>query len=670
MANDFSGESNCVALWRFEDGALTADSKGTNTLTAVNTPVADTGDYREGAACVDLEAGDSDYFKITDAALDADFPLKNGDSVKKLTWCLWIKKESTYVTTGYILGKYSTVDTKRSLALVVTSGVLQVFWGYNGGASYETIDTSIAIADGEWYHIGLVVDGIAKTISVRVYKLSNTTVYTYSTSPANELNVEDAELRMGVRGDASGNYDGKIDEIVVFKSLLTDANIDAIRNGTYLPSWEYSGGIPLTLIPQGVYGGSREYIGEVPLTLTPQSICGGSHGYEGYVPLRFTPVSSYEPVGAGSETIIPVSTGGWVMGGAGILADTTPPTTVLPAVASVLGFTFGGAGEADSATPASDALVGSGGWKFCGVSATGAMATTYPPTEAIVPTGGLKFDGAGVWGQVAPEDLPRAALVGSGGLLLSGTGLALDPGVAPTTTILVPTGGWKFGGIRPVPVDVTYPDDLDRAVVGSGGFELGGEEDSWGSFSPGITIIDSPGGLLVLNGAGLCATRLPLVSVIVGEGGFVMAGAEPAEVFEAWCLSGQAFEPSVFSGFNFNSFAVKGGQAYACGDAGIYLLGADHDAGETIQSGARIGPVNFGADREKRIRGIQYGQGGKNTRVRVLSDEGDVGVFVPERDDNRVVVSRDIQGREFTIDIMDFEELSHCEIVPLRLARR
>jgi len=39
-------------------------------------------------------------------------------------------------------------------------------------------------------------------------------------------------------------------------------------------------------------------------------------------------------------------------------------------------------------------------------------------------------------------------------------------------------------------------------------------------------------------------------------------------------------------------------------------------------------------------------------------------------DDNRVVVSRDIQGREFTVNSMDFEELSHCEIVPLRLARR
>jgi hypothetical protein len=35
-----------------------------------------------------------------------------------------------------------------------------------------------------------------------------------------------------------------------------------------------------------------------------------------------------------------------------------------------------------------------------------------------------------------------------------------------------------------------------------------------------------------------------------------------------------------------------------------------------------------------------------------------------------VVVSRNIQGRTFEIDIMEFVELSHLEISPLRLARR
>jgi hypothetical protein len=211
---------------------------------------------------------------------------------------------------------------------------------------------------------------------------------------------------------------------------------------------------------------------------------------------------------------------------------------------------------------------------------------------------------------------------------------------------------------------------VDRVIEPRVAFEVGGEGVPVCTY-PESAIIDSLGAFFALGGAGLCTGKMPLSThIVTGEGGFVLAGPTLAEVFEAWVLSGQAFEPSVFSGFNFNSFAVHHGEAYAAGEDGVYLLGADHDAGETIHTGARIGPVNFGADREKRIRGIQYGQGGKNTRVRVQVKDGKTGIFEPKRDENRVVVSRDIQGREFTIDIMDFEELSHCEIVPLMLARR
>jgi hypothetical protein len=382
-------------------------------------------------------------------------------------------------------------------------------------------------------------------------------------------------------------------------------------------------------------------------------------------------------------TIIPASTGGWGMGGEGVWDSSTPTSTDMSLLADAepTGFYLGGgaaAGEAEvvSTFPATDEIVTEGGFAFCGPGATGDAATTLPSSEVIEAEAAFKFGGEGVWGQIAAEDIPSDVLgvagdrpLSVGGFVLSGSGYPV--GTTPTTTVIVPTGGWKLGGIRPDPVEVTYPDDLDRVIISSGGWEMGGDEVGLESTIPSSTVIDSLGAFLVLGGAGLCTSKMPpSLRIVTGEGGYILGGADVAEVYEAWVLSGQAFEPSVFSGFNFNSFAVKGGQAYAAGEDGIYLLGADHDAGETIQSGARIGPVNFGADREKRIRGIQYGQGGENTRVRVRSDDGSVGVFEPDRDENRVVVSRDIQGREFTIDFMDFEELSHCEIMPLRLARR
>ena len=385
----------------------------------------------------------------------------------------------------------------------------------------------------------------------------------------------------------------------------------------------------------------------------------------------------------GATDPIPASTGGWKMGGAGTWASTTPTATVIPAIdpatglpiVSLTGFVFAGgtteAGVAEVTTtlPQADVIVAEGGFAFCGQEVTGGAATTFPATTVIEPAAGFKFGGAGVWGHVKPEDLPSAVLVGSGGWVLEGTGSPLA--VTPTATVLVPTGGWKLGGLRPDPVEVSYPEDLDRVIISSGGFEFCGDPVGVLATTPTATVIPSDGAIFAIAGAGLATTRMPPIAVITGDalGGWVLAGPDAAEVFEAWCLSGQAFEPSVFSGFDFNSFAVKGGQVYAAGEDGIYLLGADHDAGETIQTGARIGPVNFGGAGTKRIRGVVFGDGGPSTRVRVRTDEAE-GVFAPDRDTDRVTVSRDLQASEFTVDILNFEELSHLEIFPLKLARR
>ena len=47
MANDFSLDNNCLVLYRFENGALTTDSKDSATLVASSpSPTADTTHYK------------------------------------------------------------------------------------------------------------------------------------------------------------------------------------------------------------------------------------------------------------------------------------------------------------------------------------------------------------------------------------------------------------------------------------------------------------------------------------------------------------------------------------------------------------------------------------------------------------------------------------------------
>jgi hypothetical protein len=448
--------------------------------------------------------------------------------------------------------------------------------------------------------------------------------------------------------DLGDNLEPDLFEFTAGSGYADNVNLDAGKAIAYATAAWFFG-------PVSPY----EYIGRIGITLTPD--------------LASTAI----------QTAIPASTGGWVMGGAGVWESSTPDSDTIPPIdeatglpfVSEIGFVFAGGttepGEAEaiSTLPPEDEIVSEAGFAFCGSEVSGNAATTLPVSTTITASGGFVFGGAGVW--VGPGVVPATVLVGSGGFAFGGAG-QLSASI-PTTTEIIGAGGFKFGGLRLPPVEVTYPGISDRVIEDTVAFEFGGAGIWEFGVSPS-TIIVSEGAVFILQGAGLVTAKAPPIAVITGDalGGFALGGAGfalAAEIFEAWVLSGQNYEPSVFSGFDFNSFAVHRGQAYAAGEDGIYLLGGDTDDGEVIHTGVRIGPVNFGSDREKRMRGIQFGSGGPDTRVRVSSGTEE-DVFTPDRDDNRVVVSREIQGREFVIDILDFQELSQFEATPLKLARR
>ena len=91
MANDFSSDPRCKALWRFESGALTADSRGPTpsppTMLRPKTPWI-TG---KGLAALISETDASQYFSIADGSLDAGYPLKSGDADQKVYFMLLVQ---------------------------------------------------------------------------------------------------------------------------------------------------------------------------------------------------------------------------------------------------------------------------------------------------------------------------------------------------------------------------------------------------------------------------------------------------------------------------------------------------------------------------------------------------------------------------------------------------
>jgi hypothetical protein len=234
MANDFSQDTRCKALWRLESGALTVDSKGNNTLTPINSPGEDTVDYREGACCSTHDKTINQRLYRPDAGLDAGFPLKSGDSVKKISFCCWYKPTTTN-SYCVVTGKKDWANSKVSLALCVRdSGQAFISWGYQAG-QYERYLNLGNLTAGRWYHFGVVADGKAKTLHVRVYDVTGNTATNYNGTFAEEIYVTDVPWSIGGSQGGTDPLDGKVDEVVVFNDLLSDSEIDYIRNGTFPP---------------------------------------------------------------------------------------------------------------------------------------------------------------------------------------------------------------------------------------------------------------------------------------------------------------------------------------------------------------------------------------------------------------------------------------------------
>ena len=289
MANDFSRDTFCRALYRFEAGALLVDSKGNNTLTN-HGGVAESATCKEGSKAADFEDSLSQYFSVDDAALDAGFPLKNGDVLKIGTICFWMRSETNPGSGNYdcVVGKWDYAGSKISLAVYVSNGYLYVRWGYGAsGQTYESWSVGyVGLVANKWYHVGISFDGIAKTCHVRLYNETDGTVTSYDKTFTNELRICDAPFTVG--SEAEANYfDGILDEVVVFNRRLWDVEIDNIRLGRFAVNdfsqdtriaghWRFEGncnderhGNHLTLNGSAVWT-SRPRKGSMPSTCWPR----------------------------------------------------------------------------------------------------------------------------------------------------------------------------------------------------------------------------------------------------------------------------------------------------------------------------------------------------------------------------------------------------------------
>jgi hypothetical protein len=231
MANDFSSDSNCLAVYNFADGALTTDDKGSNDLTATaSAPVSNTTDYKQGACSADFEYGSNQGYYIADSSLPADWPLKNGTTNNTFSHTVWFRAES-FNSNATIIAKHSS--GKNSFLILCPVGGLRIYSGYSPGNSSEYTTIGGALTAEQWYFLGVSIDG--KNLRMYLWDDTAGTATWASYVYPNDRNIEDAQFSVGIQanGTASTGWDGELDEVTVWKVALSMSDFEAIRAGTF-----------------------------------------------------------------------------------------------------------------------------------------------------------------------------------------------------------------------------------------------------------------------------------------------------------------------------------------------------------------------------------------------------------------------------------------------------
>ena len=138
------------------------------------------------------------------------------------------------------------------------------------------------------------------------------------------------------------------------------------------------------------------------------------------------------------------------------------------------------------------------------------------------------------------------------------------------------------------------------------------------------------------------------------------------EIWQCWVISTNQFNLSVYSGFEFNSYAVYGDAAFGCKADGIYELTGATDAGAAIHSGIILPETAFQTSKQKKFRKAYFGIVGTTPVLRCETDNGSQDYTIS---DCRANISRNLKGRNWTLKVGEFDSLEFIEFFSVILSR-
>lgn len=159
-----------------------------------------------------------------------------------------------------------------------------------------------------------------------------------------------------------------------------------------------------------------------------------------------------------------------------------------------------------------------------------------------------------------------------------------------------------------------------------------------------------------------------LYSVIYDTLRLNLTVAVDGEVWECYVLNTPKFLPSIYTGFDYNSYCVFDNRAYGCKATGLYELTGTTDNGVAIKTGVQLSETTFGLPNQKRIRKAYVGASGTTPLMIMETEDGTTKTYSVDAD-GEVDATRALRSKRWKLSVIDFDELDFIKLIPVILAK-
>lgn len=239
------------SLWNFDVApgllvnSINTDYNLTNNGSGVNV-VELSATHKQGDRSADFETDNDEFLSFAGSVNDFSW-----DTDLEFTMCMWCRAEDTVLGNLMSKGVTGTSDYEFSID-VEADGTPGIWIGHTNGTASEELDfTGANIVIGIWYHICVAYNGSGSTsagladkeLRIRIWDDNAGALLGGSEETPSSANAkswgEGGDFQIGAYNSLN-QWDGLIDEVLIYDRCLTSAEMDDLRGGIENPSFTNS----------------------------------------------------------------------------------------------------------------------------------------------------------------------------------------------------------------------------------------------------------------------------------------------------------------------------------------------------------------------------------------------------------------------------------------------